>query len=260
MIGIVLAGGSGTRLAPLTLLANKHALPLGNVPMIHHAIDLLAKIGISRVIVVCGDSDAAKFMRYLKDGSAFGVSVSYTYQDRPGGIAEALGLCRAFADGDQAFVVLADNGVEYVDTIAGAVRDLRRPERRRDAAIFTTPVAEPQHYGVIARDADGTVTAIVEKPKLPPSNLAVTGFYLYPPDVFDVVPTLAPSARGELEITDVNNWYLRQGRLRMYELDGYWWDAGESLSQYQMMHRHVLEHGANHWKQPPAGPMDDLTP
>ena len=145
MIGIVLAGGSGTRLAPLTLLANKHALPLGNVPMIHHSIDLLAKIGISRVIVVCGDSDAAKFMRYLKDGSAFGVSISYTYQDRPGGIAEALGLCRAFAGGDQAFVVLADNGVEYVDTIAQAVRELGHPEHWRDRGeSWYSPPAGPR--------------------------------------------------------------------------------------------------------------------
>jgi len=96
----------------------------------------------------------------------------------------------------------------------------------------------------------------VEKPAVPPSNLAVTGFYLYPPDVFDIVPTLVPSARGELEITDVNNWYLHQGRLRMYELEGYWWDAGESLVQYQTMHRHVLEHGANHWKHPLPAPSE----
>lgn len=254
MIGIVLAGGSGTRLAPLTLLANKHALPLGNVPMIHHSIDLLQKIGIGRVIVVCGDSDAAKFMRYLKDGAAFDVQLTYTYQDRPGGIAEALGLCRAFAAGDQVFVVLADNGVQYVDTLAQAVRELGHPDHWRDAAIFTTAVDEPQHYGVIARDPAGRVTAIVEKPKQPPSNLAVTGFYLYPPDVFDVVRTLVPSARGELEITDVNNYYLRERRLCMYELDGAWWDAGESLAQYQAMHRYVLEHGANHWRLPPEQP------
>lgn len=256
MIGIVLAGGTGTRLAPLTLLVNKHALPLGNVPMIHHSVDLMAKIGVERVIIVCGDSDAAKFMRYLKDGSAFGVQLSYTYQDRPGGIAEALGLCRSFAAGDQVFVVLADNGVQYVDTLATAVQELGHADHWRDAAIFTTPVAEPQHYGVIARDGQGRVTAIVEKPKDPPSNLAVTGFYLYPPDVFDIVTTLVPSARGELEITDVNNWYLRQGRLHMYELEGYWWDAGESLSQYQMMHRHVLEHGANHRKRSVHPPED----
>ena len=251
MIGIVLAGGTGTRLAPLTLLANKHALPLGNVPMVHHSVDLLAKIGIHRVIIVCGDSDAAKFMRYFKDGSNFGVSVTYTYQDRAGGIAEALGLCRAFASGDQAFVVLADNGVQYVDVLARAVRELGHPDHWRDAAIFTTPVQEPRHYGVAVLDDDGRVTNIIEKPKNPPSNLAVTGFYLYPPDVFDAVATLVPSARGELEITDVNTWYLRQGRLRCYELEGFWWDAGESLQQYQAMHRHVLEHGCNHWQHAP---------
>lgn len=256
MIGIVLAGGTGTRLAPLTLVANKHALPLGNVPMIHHSIDLLHKVGVRRAIIVCGDSDAAKFMRYLKDGSAFGVSLSYTYQDKAGGIAEALGLCRGFAAGDQAFVVLADNGVQYVDTLARAVRELGHPDHWREAAIFTTPVEEPRHYGVVARDAAGGVAAIVEKPADPPSNLAVTGFYLYPPDVFEVLPALVPSARGELEITDVNNWYLRQGRLRMYELEGHWWDAGESLAQYQAMHRHVLEHGANHWRTPPPAPEE----
>ncbi|MCL4544853.1 MAG: sugar phosphate nucleotidyltransferase [Chloroflexi bacterium] len=253
MIGIVLAGGSGTRLAPLTFLANKHALPLGNVPMIHHAIDLLAKIGITRAIMVCGDSDAAKFMRYLKDGAAFGVSLSYTYQDRPGGIAEALGLCRAFAGGDKAFVILADNGVQYVDTLARAVRELGHTDQWRQAAVFTTRVEHPEHYGVVKLDDRGSVQAILEKPKNPPSHLAVTGFYLYPPDVFDILPTLVLSQRGELEITDVNNYYLRDGRLSMYELDGFWWDAGESLEQYQAMHQYVLEYGANHWQHPEPG-------
>jgi glucose-1-phosphate thymidylyltransferase len=251
MIGIVLAGGTGTRLSPLTILANKHALPLGNVPMIHHAVDLLAKIGITRAIIVCGDSDASKFMRYFKDGSRFGVSLSYTYQDRPGGIAEALGLCRAFASGDKAFVILADNGVQYVDTLARAVRELGHTDQWRQAAVFTARVDHPEHYGVVQLDENGKVIAILEKPKHPPSDLAVTGFYLYPPDVFEILPTLVPSQRGELEITDVNNYYLREGRLTMYELEGHWWDAGESLAQYHSMHHHVLKYGANHWRNPP---------
>jgi glucose-1-phosphate thymidylyltransferase len=257
VIGIVLAGGTGSRLAPLTLVSNKHALPMGNVPMLHHSVDLLAKIGIRRVIIVCGDADAARFMRYFKDGSAFGVAITYTYQDRAGGIAEALGLCRAFAGGDKAFVVLADNGVQYVDVLARAVQEFGHPDHWRDAAVFTKEVAHPEHYGVAVYDAAGKVTDIIEKPANPPSNKAVTGFYLYPPDVFEVVQTLVPSMRGELEITDVNTWYLRQGYLHSYELEGVWWDAGESLQQYQAMHRYVLEHGCNHWlharEEPRAG-------
>lgn len=252
MIGIVLAGGTGSRLAPLTYVSNKHALPMGNVPMLHHAVDLLAKIGIKRVIIVCGDADAARFMRYFKDGSSFGVAITYTYQDKAGGIAEALGLCRAFAGGDKAFVVLADNGVQYVDVLAKAVREFGHPDRWRDAAIFTKAVKHPEHYGVAMFDEQGRVTGIIEKPKDPTSNKAVTGFYLYPPDVFDVVQTLVPSTRGELEITDVNTWYLRENRLHSFELEGYWWDAGESLEQYQAMHRYVLENGCNHWQHSPT--------
>jgi glucose-1-phosphate thymidylyltransferase len=245
MKGVLLAGGTGSRLHPLTRITNKHLLPIYDRPMINWAIEALVKAEITEIMLVTGGTHAGEFLRLLGNGHEFGIDrLSYGYQDRPGGIAEALGLAARFADGDPVLVMLADNIVE------GSIKpmvDAFKAEPR-GARILLTPVEEDEHLrhlGVPAFDDDRRVVRIVEKPDQPDSKFGVTGLYCYDAGVFDVIPTLAPSGRGELEITDVNNHFIAQGAMDYDVLEGFWGDAGESIDAYYAVNDFVRTHGAN---------------
>jgi glucose-1-phosphate thymidylyltransferase len=243
--GVVLAGGSGTRLHPLTRITNKHLLPIYDRPMISYAIEALVQAGITDIMLVTGGTHAGEFLRLLGNGHDYGIDrLFYAYQDRPGGIAEALGLAERFAGDDPVLVMLADNVVER--SFAETVR--RFEAQAGGARILLTEEHDPahlRHLGVPAFDGDGRIVQIVEKPEDPPSTYAVTGIYCYDPDVFQVIGTLTPSGRGELEITDVNNWYVEQGRMHYDVLEGFWGDAGESIDAYYAVNDFVRAHGAN---------------
>jgi glucose-1-phosphate thymidylyltransferase len=244
--GVILAGGEGTRLHPLTHITNKHLLPIYDRPMVAYAIESLVKAGITEMMVVTGGTHAGEFLRLLGNGHDYGIErLSYAYQDRPGGIAEALGLAERFADGDRTVVMLADNVLER--STRPAVENFQQQER--GARILLARIEDPahlRHLGVPEFDGDGRLRRILEKPEDPPSPYAVTGIYLYDGDVFDVIPKLKPSGRGELEITDVNNWYIEQGSMEYEVLEGFWGDAGESIDAYYAVNDFVRRHGANH--------------
>jgi glucose-1-phosphate thymidylyltransferase len=225
--GIVLAGGKGTRLGELTRVTNKHLLPVGPYPMVYFPLKKLSGVGLKDILLVSGTEHMGDFVELLGSGKDHACQVTYKVQDEAGGIAQALGLGSLFAQGARSLVILGDNIFE--DSLHDLVAEASKfPD---DAFVLLKEVHDPQRYGV-AEVVDGRIVSIEEKPKEPKSNMAVAGIYLYPPDVFEVIRTLKPSRRGELEITDVNNYYLSQGRLRSRPLDGYWTDAGtlESLA------------------------------
>jgi glucose-1-phosphate thymidylyltransferase len=240
MKGVILAGGLGTRLFPLTKITNKHLLPVYDRPMIYYPIESLVRAGIEDIMIVTGGQNSGEFLRLLGNGSDFGLKhLNYTYQEGEGGIAEALGLARHWAGGERLCVVLGDNLIE--NNIRGAVEDFRAQEK--GAKIIVKEVPDPERFGV-TRIEDGVVEEIIEKPSEPESNLAVIGIYMYDERVFDVIETLEPSERGELEITDVNNWYVREGTMTHEVLEGWWTDAGT----FQSLHRAadlVARGGAN---------------
>ena len=241
MKGVILAGGYGTRLAPLTRVTNKHLLPVYNKPMIYYPIECLVNAGIRDIMVVTGGNKAGDFLELLGNGKEFGLGeLHYTFQDGAGGIAEALNLTRDFVDGDKVVVVLGDNIIEK--NIQRAVGDFFT--QREGAKIMLKEVPDPQRFGVAEVDASGKVLSIEEKPKQPKSNYAVIGIYMFDGKVFDIIAQQKPSDRGEMEITDVNNAYLKLGTLTSEVLDGWWTDAGtlESLHRATMM---VAESGAN---------------
>jgi glucose-1-phosphate thymidylyltransferase len=222
MKGVVLAGGTGSRLFPLTKITNKHLLPVYDQPMIYYPIQTLVDAGIHDILVVTGGRTAGDFLRLLANGKNFGLShIDYTYQEGEGGIAEALGLAEHFADGHQICVILGDNIVEK--SIRDAADDFRRQER--GAKILLKEVPDAERFGVAEIRGD-RVANIEEKPARPRSNYAVTGIYMYDGTVFDKIRSIVRSARGELEITDVNNAYIREGTLSFSHLDGWWTDAG----------------------------------
>ena len=245
MKGVILAGGSGTRLHPLTRITNKHLLPIYDRPMVTYAIEALVQAGIQDLMLVTGGTHAGEFLRLLGNGHEWGIDrLSYAYQERAGGIAEALGLAERFAGGDPICVMLADNVVER--TLRPAVENFRR--QGRGARILLAPEEDPEHLrhlGVPELDGGGRVVRIVEKPEHPPSRFAVTGIYFYDAAVFEVIPRLEPSGRGELEITDVNNWYVEQGTMEYDVLEGFWGDAGESIDAYYAVNDFVRRSGAN---------------
>lgn len=223
-----MAGGLGTRLHPLTKITNKHLLPLYDRPMIFFPIAKLAQAGIKEIIIVTGGNNAGDFLRLLGDGSQFGLrQLHFTYQPREGGIAQAVGLCEKYADGDKVAVMLGDNLIEQ--ELRVTVADFEK--NCSGARIFLKKVPNPSEYGVAAFNGQ-KLRRIVEKPKEPPSDYAVVGLYLYDNSVFDIVKTLKPSKRNELEISDVNNVYLKNGTLQYQKLKGRWADAGESLKAY----------------------------
>ena len=245
MKGVILAGGKGTRLYPLTRITNKHLLPVYDRPMVTFAIEALVNAGVGELMVVTGGTHAGEFLRLLGNGHEYGIDrLSYAYQEEEGGIAEALGLAERFADGDPIVVMLADNIVER--TIRGPVERFRKEPEGARILLARVPEAEHlRHLGVPELDGDGRITRIVEKPEQPPSEFAVTGIYFYDARVFGVIPGLERSARGELEITDVNNWYVDQGRMAYDVLDGFWGDAGESIDAYYAVNDFVRRNGAN---------------
>jgi glucose-1-phosphate thymidylyltransferase len=227
MKGVVLAGGTGSRLFPLTKITNKHLLPIYDKPMIYYPIQTLVDAGIKDILVVTGGKNAGDFLRLLANGKHFGLThIDFTYQEGEGGIAEALGLARHFADSSKLCVILGDNIIE--GSIRTAVEDFRK--QPRGAKILLKEVQDAERFGVAEISGDRVVN-IEEKPKEPKSNFAVTGFYMYDETVFEKIETLVPSGRGEMEITDVNNAYIREGTMTFSYLEGWWTDAGtfESL-------------------------------
>lgn len=219
--GVVLAGGTGSRLFPLTKVTNKHLLPVGQAPMIWHPVWRLVSAGIQEVLIVTGTEHMGDVVALLGSGKDFGCRFTYKVQDEAGGIAQALALGENFAGGSPVCVILGDNIFE--DDLSAEVAAFRA--QARGARILLQEVEDPQRYGV-AEVLGDRVLGIEEKPQAPKSNLAVTGIYFYDPGVFDVIRTLRPSGRGELEITDVNNAYLRRGELSWGRLKGWWTDAG----------------------------------
>jgi glucose-1-phosphate thymidylyltransferase len=243
--GVILAGGTGSRMHPLTQITNKHLLPIGDRPMVSFAIEALVRAGITELMVVTGGTHAGEFLRLLGNGQEFGIDrLSYGYQERPGGIAEALGLAERFVDGDRTCVMLADNVFER--SIKNVVENFTEQERgARIVLARERDVEHLRHLGVPELDGDGRVTRIVEKPEAPPSEFAVTGVYFYEANVFSVIPSLTPSGRGELEITDVNNHYVGEGTMEYDVVEGFWGDAGESIDAYYAVNDFVRAHGAN---------------
>lgn len=224
--GVILAGGTGSRLYPLTKVTNKHLLPVYNKPMILYPLETLKSLGINDICIVSGGEHIADFMRLLGSGLEFEVKLTYKVQDGPKGIAHALLQAEEFVKkGEKIAVILGDNIFGKVETSSNIFSD------NDNAYIYLKEVEDPERFGVAKLNDDKNVTEILEKPKSPPSKFVVTGLYIYPNDVFDFIKTLKPSQRGELEITDVNNWYIKQGRLKAMFLDSFWSDAGtfESL-------------------------------
>jgi glucose-1-phosphate thymidylyltransferase len=225
--GIILAGGLGKRLYPLTKITNKHLLPVYNKPMIYYPIQTLVDAGIKDILIVTGGNNAGEFLRLLGNGKDFGLKhINYTYQEGEGGIADALKLAQHFADNDRVVVILGDNIIE---------KDIKKPvqdflKQSKGARILLKKVEDPERFGVVELKGE-KIISIEEKPKKPKSEYAVTGIYMYDSKVFEIIKTLKPSGRGELEITDVNNAYLKLGELEYSMLDGWWTDSGtfESL-------------------------------
>ena len=241
MKGIILAGGLGTRLYPLTKITNKHLLPVYDRPMIFHPVQTLINAGIRDILIVTGGNNAGDFLRLLGNGKSFGLKhINYTYQEKEGGIAEAVSLAEHFAEREKVLIMLGDNIIE--GNLQKAVEDFK--SQRSGAKILLKEVDNPKEYG-IAQIKNGKIIKIEEKPKRPKSNYAVIGIYMYDNQVFDIVRTLKPSARGELEITDVNNAYLEEGNLTYSFLKGYWLDAGESIDALLKANKIVAQKGAN---------------
>jgi glucose-1-phosphate thymidylyltransferase len=240
MKGVVLAGGTGSRLFPITRVTNKHLLPVYDKPMVYYPIRTLVNAGIQEILLVTGGKNAGEFLRLLGNGRDFGLKhINYTYQEGEGGIAEALGLAEHFADGETVCVVLGDNIIE--NNVRHAVENFKKQDQ--GAKILLKEVQDAERFGV-AEIRGNNVVSIEEKPRNPKSNYAVIGIYLYDATVFQKIRRLKPSGRGELEITDVNNFYLEEGNLTYEILDGWWTDAGtfESLLRANNL---VAETGAN---------------
>jgi len=247
MKGVVLAGGLGSRLLPLTRITNKHLLPVHNLPMVYYPIQALVNVGITEILVVTGGHNAGDFLRLLANGKDFGLKrMNYAYQEGEGGIADALRLAEHFSDGEPVCVVLGDNIIE--NNFLDAAEIFSR--QKRGAHIVLKEVHDPERFGC-PEIADGRILRIEEKPKQPKSRYAVTGIYMFDNSVFEKIKTLKPSGRGELEVTDINNLYLREGTLSYSILEGWWTDAGtfESLRHATNL---VAETGANRLGKPLA--------
>jgi glucose-1-phosphate thymidylyltransferase len=254
MKGLVCAGGSATRLAELTRVTNKHLLPVGRWPMVYYPLQLLQRIGVRDVLLVTGQQHAGQFIDLLGDGrlrsrdgdeQLFDLNLSYKVQVEPGGIAQVVGMAREFAAGERLVVCLGDNIFEHAQADAIASWD-------SGAQVFVKDVPDPENFGVVAYGDGGTVDDIVEKAGVvdtryerPPSNDAVVGLYCYPPGVFEIIDGLAPSNRGELEITDVNREYARRGELHVRRVEGWWHDGGKHWQDLAEVGRLIEETGAN---------------
>lgn len=241
MKGIILVGGLATRLYPLTTITNKHLLPVYDKPMVYYPLQALVNAGIQDIMLVTGGNSAGDFLRLIGNGHEFGLKhLHYTYQEQPGGIAQALGLANHFAAGDRVVVMLGDNVIEK--NIKKTVDKFQ--QQPKGAKIILTEVEHPEHYGVPVFDGD-RIVAIEEKPQQPKSKYAVIGIYMYDSRVFDIIETLKPSSRGELEITDVNNAYIREGTMTYDILDGWWGDCGATYDELFRVSSLVVRTGAN---------------
>ena len=223
MNGIILAGGTGSRLGDLTMVTNKHLLPVYNEPMIYFPIKTLINAGIDEIMIVSGRSHAGHFIELLGSGEELGINLSYTVQESPSGIAGALALCEKFANDDNIVVILGDN--IYEDKFDFS-------DFREGARLYLKEVSDPERFGV-AKIQNDELISIEEKPKIPLSNLVVTGLYIYDNNVFDIINCLRPSLRGELEISDVNNQYIKDGKIDYKIIKGFWSDAGTHDSLYR---------------------------
>ena len=254
MKGLICAGGTATRLEELTRVTNKHLLPVGRWPMVYYPLQLLQRVGVREVLLVTGQQHAGDFIDLLGNGRVqsrgsdellFDVDLSYKVQVEAGGIAQVVGMARDFAGGDQLVVCLGDNIFEHAH--ADAIRGWDS-----GALVFAKDVPDPENFGVVAYDGDGGVADIVEKAGVvdkrydsPPSNDAVVGLYCYPSDVFEIIETLQPSSRGELEITDVNREYARRGQLEVKRVEGWWHDGGKHWGDLADVGRLIEETGVN---------------
>src|SRR6202158_4097237 len=245
MKGVILAGGPGSRLHLRTRITNKHLLPVYDKPMIFYPIETLVSAGVDQIMVVTGGNHAGEVLPLLGNGSEFGLKrLQFSYQAQAGGIAEALGLCESFVDGDKVVVMLGDNivGQSIAPYVANFV------SQPRGGRLLLKEMEDPshlRHLGVPIFGKDDRLAYIREKPDTPPSPYAVIGIYMYDPGVFEIVRSLKPSGRGELEITDVNNAYVDRGLMEYDVIDGYWGDAGESIDVYYSVVDYVRAHGAN---------------
>lgn len=228
MKGIILAGGTGSRLYPITKVTNKHLLPVGRYPMIYHAVYKLKECNIEDIIVVTGKEHVGDVVNFLGSGMEFGVSFTYKVQEKAGGIAQALGLCETLVGNEKVIVVLGDN--VFSDTLRPYVEKYKK--QKKGARILLKEVHNPQRFGVPEIKGEHIIT-IEEKPKVPKSCYAVTGIYMYDSKVFQYIKNLRPSARGELEITDLNNTYIKERTLTYDILEGWWTDAGTHDSLYR---------------------------
>lgn len=244
MKGVILAGGTGSRLYPLTRITNKHLLPVYDKPMIFYPIETLVGAGVHDIMIVSGGNHAGEFLPLLGNGHEFGARLQYSYQARAGGIADALALCEQFIGGDKFVVMLGDNILGQ--SIAPYVENFHR--QTSGARILLKEMEDPahlRHLGVPELGPDKRVCGILEKPETPPSVYAVIGVYLYDAQVFNIVHSLKPSSRGELEITDVNNAYVARGLMEYDVIQGYWGDAGESIPVYYEVIDYVRAHGTH---------------
>ena len=254
MKGLICAGGTATRLEELTRVTNKHLLPVGRWPMVYYPLQLLQRVGVREVMLVTGKQHAGDFIDLLGDGRIrsrggdellFDLDLTYKVQVEPGGIAQVVGMARDFARGDKLVVCLGDNIFEHAQADSIASWD-------DGALVFVTEVDDPQSFGVVAYDAEGNVTDLVEKAGIvdmrfgtPPSNDAVVGLYCYPPEVFEIIDSLEPSSRGELEVTDVNREFARRGQLQVRRVEGWWHDGGKHWADLAEVGNLIEETGAN---------------
>ena len=227
MKGIILAGGKATRLRPLTLVTNKHLLPIYNKPLIYYPLEAMAEAGVKDVLIITGPDHAGHFLNLLKSGKSFGLRLSYEIQEEAGGIAQAIGLGEDFADEGKILVILGDNIFKF--SLENAVKKFE--QQQKGAMIFGKEMPDCAQYGVIELDAKGKVRSIEEKPKYPKSSIAQIGIFMYDKRVFDVIRTLKPSGRGEVEVSDLNSIYVKEGTMTCEILGDWWVDAGTSFDE-----------------------------
>lgn len=238
MKGVILAGGKATRLRPLTLVTNKHLLPIYNKPMIYYALESMQRAKITDVLVTSSAEYLAQFVNLLKSGSDFSLKLSYSVQEEAGGIPQAIGLAEDFSGSEKILVILGDN--IFTDDLSSVVVEFEK--QSKGAKVFAKRMpTENKQYGVVEVDKQGKVMSIEEKPETPKSDLAQTGIYMYDRHVYDFIRKLKPSARGELEVTDLNNYYLKQGTLSCEVMEGWWIDAGTSYDELLRANNLVAE-------------------
>jgi len=227
MKGVILAGGHATRLRPLTLVTNKHLLPIYNKPLIFYPLEAMARAGMKEVLIITGPDHAGHFLNLLKSGKQFGLRLSYEIQEQAGGIAQAIALARDFASRAKFLVILGDNIFRY--NLSNAVKDF--VSRPKGAKIFGKEMPDCAQYGVIELDKQGSVLSVEEKPEQPKSSIAQIGIFMYDERVFGFINSLTPSVRGELEVTDLNNIYVKEGTMTCDVIDDWWVDAGTSFDE-----------------------------